>query len=71
MPEQVVCSKCGGQMERGGIRGDSSLVWGHIKESSIFGVKAIQMVGPMYSVEAHRCEKCGYIELYATNQQGK
>lgn len=71
MTEQHVCPKCGGQMERGGLRGDSSLIWGRVKESTIFGVKATQMVGPTFSIEAHRCEKCGYVELYAPNTQGK
>lgn len=71
MPEQVVCVKCGGQMERGGIRGDSSLIWGHIKETSIFGAKAVQMIPPLFTVDAYRCEKCGFIELYAEKQQGR
>ncbi len=66
-----VCPKCGGQMERGGLRAESSTVWGRIKETSIFGVKAVQLVSPLYTVEAHRCEQCGYMELYAPREQGK
>jgi predicted RNA-binding Zn-ribbon protein involved in translation (DUF1610 family) len=65
------CPKCGGQMERGGIRGESSTVWGRVKETEIFGVKAVQMSAPYYIVDAYRCEQCGYVELYAVNQQGK
>lgn len=71
MPEQVVCVKCGGQMERGGIRGDSSLMWGRIKETNIFGARSVQLVAPYFEVDAHRCEKCGYVELYAVKQQGR
>ena len=65
------CPKCNGQMERGAIRADSSAVWGRIKETSIFGVKAVQMIAPYFTVDAYRCEQCGFVELYAVNQQGK
>jgi hypothetical protein len=66
-----VCPKCAGQMDRGGLRGDKMSVWGHIKESRIFGVDVVEIVSPLYAVEAYRCEQCGFIELYATKQQGK
>ncbi len=71
MTETKVCPKCDGQMERGGLRGDKMSLWGHIKESTIFGVKVVEIVSPLYTVEAYRCEKCGYVELYAVNQQSK
>jgi hypothetical protein len=58
-------------MERGGLRSDAVTVWGRIKEETIFGVKAVQIVSPLYTVDAYRCEQCGYLELYAVNQQGK
>ena len=66
-----VCPKCDGQMERGALRGSKISLWGRIKESRIFGVDVVDIVSPLYTVEAHRCEKCGYVELYAINQQAK
>lgn len=71
MSDSKVCPKCDGQMERGGLRGSKMSVWGAIKESTIFGVKVVDITSPLYMVEAHRCEKCGYVELYAVNQQEK
>ena len=71
MTEQHVCPKCDGQMERGGLRGDKMSKWGHIKESRIFGVDVVDIASPFYAVEAHRCKQCGFIELYATQQQSK
>ncbi len=66
-----VCPKCEGQMERGGLRADTSTVWGRVKESTIFGAKSVQIVSPLYMVDAYRCEQCGYVELYAVKEQGK
>ncbi len=71
MASEKVCPKCGGQMTLGGLRGDKMSVWGRIKESRLFGVNVVEIVSPIYSVEAYRCEKCGYLELYAVNQQAK
>jgi len=71
MSEPKVCPKCSGQMERGGLRADSSLVWGRIKETTIFGVKAVQMIPPAYVIDAYRCGNCGYLEMYASREQGK
>ena len=56
-----VCPKCGGQMERGGLRAEASTVWGRLKEATIFGAKSVQIVSPLYTVEAYRCEQCGYV----------
>ncbi len=67
----LICPKCGGKMERGGIRGDNSTVWGRVKETEIFGVKAVQMSAPYFIVDAYRCEKCGFLELYAAREQAK
>ena len=69
--ESHSCPKCGGQMERGGIRGDNSTVWGRVKETNIFGAKAVQMSAPYFIVDAYCCEKCGFLELYAVREQGK
>ena len=65
------CPKCGGQMERGGLRVEAPTVWGRVKETTIFGAKSVQIVAPLYTVDAYRCEQCGYLELYAVNQQGQ
>ncbi len=65
------CPKCDGQMERGGLRGDKMSLWGHRKESTIFGVHVVDIGSPFYMVDAYRCEKCGYLELYAVNEHRK
>lgn len=71
MTSEKACPKCNGSMTRGGMRGDSTVQWGHLKEGSIFGVKTVQMIPPIYTVDAYRCDQCGYLELYATQEQGK
>jgi len=58
-------------MERGGLRSDAVTVWGRVKETTIFGAKAVQIVAPLYTVDAYRCEPGDYLELYAVNQQGQ
>ena len=70
MSDSKVCPKCNGQMIQGKLRGDTNVLWSQIKETKIFGVTAIQPVGTTYSVDAYRCEQCGYLESYATREAG-
>jgi hypothetical protein len=71
MSDSKQCPKCNRQMTCGAVRDDNILQWGHVKEGSIFGVKTIHVIPPIYFVDAYRCDQCGYLELYATREQGK
>lgn len=53
------CPKCGGEMEKGSIYtvGSRSAVWG--QGLKLFGAKN------SHEINAHRCQKCGYLESYA------
>lgn len=72
---QYICSKCGGGMVKGFAADKSEhyymkLAWvdGEPVNPTVFGIKGdnVKIADlPRRDVRGLRCEKCGYLELYA------
>jgi len=67
MPESKECSKCGGSMIAGYLKerthyGNSPYVWAPADDVA-FPVKGVP--SKRRDVVMYRCEKCGFLELYA------
>ena len=67
MSESRACPKCAGNMSPGilqkvGQYGNSPYVWAPLNEPR-FPLKGAPSA--RRDIQAYRCEKCGYLELYA------
>lgn len=73
MLETKPCPKCEGQMIYGRMRSKEDATnryWIAVKEESIFGRQALVEVGKGIPARAYRCQQCGFVEIYASDEGG-
>lgn len=69
-PEIEICDRCEGPMERGFVADTAHSsrrpgVWAEgLPESGIFGIKQFRK-RRRFVIQAWRCTKCGWLDLYA------
>jgi predicted nucleic-acid-binding Zn-ribbon protein len=65
MSEVKKCPKCGGEMEKGTLFGDSKVMVGPlpVKFTNKFS-SSILLIGKKHRVDAFACKVCGYTEIY-------
>lgn len=72
MQQEISCPRCQGQMEAGfvmdrgqaGMRSEQEWVEGDLEKSFWLGVRTKGR--EQFAVRTYRCQRCGYLESYAT-----
>jgi predicted nucleic-acid-binding Zn-ribbon protein len=65
------CPKCEGQMTYGRMRSKEDATthyWTALKEETIFGRRALVDDGKPFPARAYRCQQCGFVEVYASEE---
>lgn len=68
MLDTKICPKCDSQMVRGRVSDYNDIYWIALKEAKIFRKTSLVDDGKRITVQAYRCQQCGFVEIYASDE---